>query len=238
MESIKPVIEDSVIRALLGDLFEQPIHTLAPVEGGQMSQTRAFQVGDVAYILRFTTSDLEEGYQKDAFIYNNFASPNLPVPPIVKIGQHEDLHYAISEKMPGNILSALTRETYNKTLASIIQTLCAIHQSDISQWAGYGAIDVNGMGTASSWKNFIAAIKHEQHQGSFYGEWHSLFETTILERDFFDTVYAHMMHLRDACPEERYLLHGDFGYDNVLAEGEQNYSSHRLGQHQVRRFCL
>jgi hygromycin-B 4-O-kinase len=126
--------------------------------------------------------------------------------------------YAISRKMPGRGLQSLSRAEYEQTLPSIIETLYAIHQVDVRGWHGYGWLDDNGAGMFPSWKGFIARIIEEERPDGFYGKWHTLFQTTFLERDFFETVYNHMLRLLEVCPEERYLVHGEYGYNNVLAQ--------------------
>lgn len=218
MESVKPTIEEAAIHALLQDTFEQPIQELTPVQGGLIAQTLSFQAGSEAYILRFTTSSIEVSYQKEAFIYKNFASASIPIPPILKVGQIGDVYYAISKKLAGRGLSTLSKAEYEQTLPNIIKTLYAIHQVDVRGWQGYGWLDDNGMGIFPSWKTFIARIMEEEHPNGFYGEWHKLFQTTFLEREFFEKVYTHMIRLLEVCPEERYLVHGEYGYNNVLVQ--------------------
>lgn len=220
MEDIKPIVEDALLLALLGETFEEPVQDLSAVQGGLIAQTMSFGVGGAEYILRLTT-DKMAGYRKEAFIYENFVSPAIPFAPIVKVGRMGELSYVISERMPGRELGTLSRDGYYETLPSNMQTLYAIHQVDVADWGGYGVFDVTGRGAVSSWRGFIAGVMAEQSLDSFYGKWHTLFETTFLERDFFERVYDHMMRLLEFCPEERYLVHGDYDYNNVLAEDGQ-----------------
>jgi hygromycin-B 4-O-kinase len=42
-----------------------------------------------------------------------------------------------------------------------------------------------------------------------------------LERSFFEKVYQEMIKLLGKCPEDRYLVHGMYGYDNLLAQGNR-----------------
>lgn len=218
MESVKPVVEQAFILDLLKDTFKLPIQELTPVQGGLIAQTLSFRAGDEEYILRFITSSIEVSYQKEAFIYENFASPSVPIPPILKVGRNGDMYYAISQKLPGRGLQSLSRAEYEQTLFSIVQTLYAIHQVDVRGWHSYGWLDDDGAGMFSSWKGFIARIIEEERLDGFYGKWHTLFQTTFLERDFFEAVYSHMMRLLEVCPEDRYLVHGEYGYNNVLAQ--------------------
>ena len=48
----------------------------------------------------------------------------------------------------------------------------------------------------------------------------SLFETTILEKDVWEKVYNEILRLIQYCPEDRKLIHGDYGFDNVFSDGE------------------
>lgn len=218
MESLKPVVDQETILLLLRENFQQPIHKLDSVQGGMIAQALSFQVNDKEYILRFKTNAMEATYKKEAFIYQQFASTIIPVAPILKIGWFENLFYAISEKMPGKGLSFLSEEEYKQVVPSIMETLFAIHQTDVQKWRGYGWLNDEGIGMFPSWKNFIANVIEEERSEGFYGKWHILFQTTFLERGFFDKVYKQMLKLLEKCPEERYLVHGGYGYNNVLAQ--------------------
>lgn len=217
MESIKPVVEQEVILSLLEESFHSPIAGLTQLQGGLISETLSFQVDEKEYILRFAPHGIETGYKKEFFIFQQFASYAIPIPPIIKCGWYENLYYAISEKLPGQGLNFISEEEYRQTIPSIIQTLSAIHQIDVQQWHGFGWIDENGIGKLPSWKDFILSVIEEEPATGFYGKWHIMFQTTFLERDFFETVYSQMSQLLEKCPQERYLVHGGYGYNNVLA---------------------
>lgn len=205
--------------AIILEFFNAPPEGLTALSSGHMSQTYSFQIGSVGYIIRSIESALSHGYFKDQFAHQRFSSPQLPIPPILKIAQHANQHYAISKMVDGRELIALSPDEYRKTIPAILNTLHAIHQVDVSSWQGYGYIDVEGNGDTQSWEEFHKKIIKETPEGTFYGNWHRLFETSFLDRTFFESVYQKMVSLLAYCPEERYLLHGDFGYDNVLAEG-------------------
>ncbi len=217
MQSIKPVVDRARLLGLLAEAFEQPIQHLALVGGGLVAQTYSFWAAGVPYILRFVTESIEVSYQKEAFIHAAFASPAIPIPPILKVGRTGGLFYAISRKLPGRGLQSLSRVEYAKTLPGVMETLYAIHQVDVRGWRGYGWLDDHGTGMFASWRAFLAKIIKEERADGFYGEWHTLFKTSFLERDFFETVYQHMLDRLDHCPEDRHLVHGGYGYNNVLA---------------------
>jgi hygromycin-B 4-O-kinase len=219
MNSIKPVVEQEMILALLRETFALPIEALTPIEGGQVAQTFSFTAGDQAYVLRFNPGSFDVTFAKELFIATHFASPRIPILPILKVGRLGDLSYAISRKRAGRRLLALSRAEYEQTMPSLMQTLHAIHQVDVGTWPGFGWIGDDGAGMFSSWQGFVARIIEEEHADGFFGKWHALFETTFLEREFFETVYRRMLRLLPFCPEERRLVHGGYGFNNVLAEG-------------------
>ena len=218
MESVKPIVAEEVIFSLLKEVFDQPVRELVPVQGGLIAQAFSFRAGEKEYILRFTKNMMEATYRKEAFMYQHFASPAIPIPPVLKVGLLGDVFYAITEKMPGKGLTFLSLQEYKKTIPSLMQTLYAIHQTDVRSGHGFGGLDDDGRGTFPSWKEFIASIIEEERPEGFYGKWHRLFQTTFLDRAFFEKVYEQMLRLLEWCPEERSLVHGGYGYNNVLAQ--------------------
>ena len=219
MGSVKPIVEHDVIFQLLHESFVEPIQAFAPVESGLIARVFSFRVGKTDYILRFTQSNMGS-YQKELFVSQNLVAANVPIPDIVKTGSVGELFYAISKKMPGRELNTLSKDEYFQTLPSHAETLCGIHQTDICQQPGYGDLDENGVGNHPSWEAWLLSVNQENPE-DFYGMWHTMFENTFLDRPFFELVYDHMADLFQFLPQKRYLVHGDYGYNNVLAENGQ-----------------
>ena len=120
--------------------------------------------------------------------------------------------------MSGRILDQLSEEEYLQLLPSLMETLDAIHQTDVSVATGYGSFNEQGVGLVSSWPEHMRHVYEEEDERWFYGKWHTLFETTFLERDLFDRIYEEMDSLLIYAPTKRFLVHADFGSDNALAE--------------------
>ena len=217
---IKPIIEESLILDLLTKTFDRPVTELAPIESGHIAKVFSFRADDGAYILRFTNKKMGS-FAKEKFVYDNFVSPKIPIPPLIKVGELDQvgLYYAISQKMPGRELSALSKDEYFETLPSNMETLLAIHQSDVSRFSGYGWLQDNGTGNghAPSWAEALSGIMTEDPD-DFYGRWHTLFDTTPLDRSYFEAAYEKMCSLLHFSPQDRYLIHRDYDYNNVLAE--------------------
>jgi hygromycin-B 4-O-kinase len=221
MASVKPHLSEDVIRALLAERFVAPDGPLVPVGGGQIAQTFAFTADGQAYIIRFNHTNMLVNLEKDAYIYQHFAGPQLPIPPVHQIGHLDDLVYAITQKMPGRPMTDLPKAEVITAIPSLITTLDAIHASPVGETTGYGIFNSEGVGLATSWRDTLASINAEDDPTDFYGQWHHMFEDTFLERSVFERIYATMVRLLDFCPEERWLVHGNYGFGNVLlADGQ------------------
>jgi len=216
MPAIKPLVDHEQALALLREQFDAPISHLDIMEGGEIAQTFSFAADGLEYILRFNYH-MGANFEKEAFLYSAIASPRIPIPPIVRVGRLGGLHYAISHRIAGTPLTQLPPAAYSALMPQFIETLEAIHAVDTSATSGYGVFGDDGVGFFPSWRASLTAIRDEDPEWDFYGHWHGLFASTFLDRDVFDAIYDRMAHLLDNCPEEHTLIHGNYGFGNVLA---------------------
>jgi len=215
---LRPSIEQELVLALLQQHFTEPITNLALIEGGQIACTFAFRVGEQAYILRFMAANsMPISFAKEAFLSQTIASPQIPIPQVLQTGRWQDMHFAISRRVPGQMVEKLPVQAIVQLIPSIIATLDAIHQVDVSQRKNYGVFNEQGVGLYTNWRSFLIKVKDEEEDWDYFGKWHSLFEKTFLERELFDDLFQRMMHLLDFCPTDRYLVHGNYSLRNILA---------------------
>jgi hygromycin-B 4-O-kinase len=140
------------------------------------------------------------------------------MPPLLQIGRLGDLHFAISQKVPGQMLEQYSPQEVERLLPQLIETLDAIHQVDVSGTQGYGVFNDLGTGMSSSWRDFLLSIDREEDERDYFGKWHHLFGDSFLERDLFEHIYQRMKSLLQYCPSERSLLHGNYSLRNILAQ--------------------
>ncbi len=217
MPYFKPQLTDEEVRTLLTERFAAPAGELRAVEGGQIAQTIAFSANGQDYILRINPPTAAS-FEKDAYVYNHYASPRLPIPLINQLGTVGEFPYAISQMMPGKTMIGLSAAETASYILVLLETLDVIHASGVSDSTGYGAFDEHGIAPYNSWREFITSISDEHEPGTFYGRWHSLFDDTFLSHDVWERVYTAMVRLLDYCPEQRWLLHADYAFGNVLVQ--------------------
>ena len=160
-------------------------------------------------------------FEKQAYVEENFASPAIPVPRQLHRGCLGDIYFAITEKAPGQNLLQISRSEYLALIPAQIELLDAIHQVSLGapgERSGYGIFDGNGIASSLSWRAHLESVKEEGPTGDFFENWHELFKTSFLEREVFDRLFSEMMQLISYCPEERFLVHGNYGFGNLLAQ--------------------
>jgi hygromycin-B 4-O-kinase len=172
------------------------------------------------YIVSFNPTMLVN-FEKQAYVDENFASPTIPVPRQVHRGRLGDVYFAITEKAPGQNLLQIPRSEYLALIPAQIELLDAIHQVSLGaqgERPGYGIFDGNGIALWPSWRSHLEYVKEDEPAGDFFGSWHELFQTSFLEREVFERLFGEMVQLISYCPEERYLVHGNYGFGNILAQ--------------------
>ncbi|MEZ4571776.1 MAG: aminoglycoside phosphotransferase family protein [Thermomicrobiales bacterium] len=206
------------------DLLEAHFDSVAdvqPLSGGLFSRAYAFLAGGREYVIRINAEEhAAESFAKDDYAWRHFASEELPIPRVVAVGEHEDWHYAISERAPGRTLMECSPEERRAALPALLDTLEAIGKVNTRASTGYGDWGGDGNGGYGSWQEFLAAII-ENHDAGYFANWHRYFEDSFLERDVFERVYERMLRLAERCPNMRKLVHNDYQFENVLADGER-----------------
>lgn len=207
------------MRALLRERFAADAGEVAPIAGGVFSRAYGFTADGRDYVVRFSAApQAEESFAKDAFAGERFASPGLPIPRVVATGQADGEHFAVSERVAGRTLAALPALERPALLPAALDTRDAVARADLGATRGYGPWGADGTGRYATWRDFLAAAIENETAG-FYRDWHALYRDAALERDVYEYVYRHMLRLTAACPEDRALLHCDYHFENILADG-------------------
>ncbi|MBB5363573.1 phosphotransferase [Deinococcus humi] len=213
--ALKPEYASSEAAALLQTTCGWTVTDIHPLAGGHFSQAFGFEADGRPLVARFGSQ--EAAYRKDAYAGEMFAAA-LPVPRVLQICTFSSVTVAVSERAPGRLLSAYSNDILALLQPARLELLATLAQIDVSRTAGYGWWDQQGQGGFPSWHAFLAAIMAPCEDG-FYAGWHNLFAGPLLDRVFFEQVYAQVMRMARCLPEVRGLVHNDLNRDNVLTDG-------------------
>ena len=187
----------------------------APIAEGMESRVLTFIWGDQQYILRVNPN--QSGFQKDRWCFQQFHSEELPIPEILEIGSFSS-HYAycLSRRLPGITLKDSAIPTLQQLTPYVSQVWKVIHQSLLPSSEGFGPFNECGHATFSSWQSFLQSTIRGKDQ-----QWDHLFASNLLDATALQPVMQSYLRLTGHCPEERKLVHGDFGSNNVLTDGKK-----------------
>lgn len=217
MDSLKPDVDRHQAIAVLEQELGTTIRDFAEVAGGNVARSFSFEADGRAYIVRFNR-EMGVNFEKEVLIARVCASAGIPIPEIIRLGRFGTLHYAVSVRASGVRHDLLSPEDATALIPALLDMLDAIHAVDVSATDGFGTFNDEGKGVFPSWHRALSIVAEEEPEGAYYGSWHTLFETTFLERDLFMRLFNRMNDLLPHCPETRSLVHGNFGFGNVLVD--------------------
>jgi hygromycin-B 4-O-kinase len=177
---------------------------------GEESQAFGFWLRGQEFVVRVNPS--AAGFAKDRFAFQRFAAADLPIPEVVALGQVDAWHAAcVTRRLPGVTLQACDGATLARVADQVGDVLGVIGAADLRGTAGFEEFDERGRGAHASWREFLGV--------PLGYPWASAGPPAgpVAVR----TLLPALGRLLDACPEERRLVHFDFGSNNVLTDGER-----------------
>jgi len=212
MSARKIIVDKNKIEDYLKNNFNNNSRIIKEFSGNEVSRAFLFTAQNKEYVVRIDSN--VDTFTKDKYAYEHFSTSELIIPKTVRLGKIEEgLFYSITEKLEGTPLSELNDIEFKKALPDIALTLRNIHDTDISTTTGYGDWGINGKGNNKSWADYILSLRKSK-----YYSWDKMFSENKYEKGLFEKAYNKMVSLSEFISEERNLLHGDYGFSNVLIE--------------------
>ncbi len=227
--SKKIAIDSATVGEFLQTNFHKRAACVSWIGSGLFSQAFSFTVEQQAFVFRLNA--WEEDFQKDAFACDRFSTPALPIPRVVRIGRFDETQYfAIAERCEGQTIQVMDELQVRNVIAELFNALDIIHGIDISTYTGWGLTNAVGNGLFETWQDYLLSLYNQK----FVFDWSKLIQHTFLEQDVYEAFLEAMKQLLPYCPLEKYLVHGDFGFDNVISDGKQitgvlDWAESRLG---------
>ena len=201
----------------LKDHFQGKAKTVEALNGGDWSAAYAYVLENKEYVIRFAAS--KEDFEKDKKVAN-YATSTLHVPKIIEIGEALRGYFAISERNHGIFLDDLDGEQMRRTLPSLLSALDEIREIDLSNTKGYGWWEAKGIASCSTWQEPLLGGLDDKPGDRTYG-WRKKLESSPTSAAAFDKIRAVLETLVVDLPSERYLIHNDLLYRNVLVENNE-----------------
>ncbi len=200
------------LRTFLRTHFNARADNVVFIGEGWFSQAFAFEVEGQKLIARL--NEHEEDFLKDQFAHTHFAA--VPIPKVIRIGRFDEKRFfAITERCAGEAM----KESGNSITVtpSLFKTLDALRQIDAANYTGWGLTNAHGNGRFDSWGGYLLSLYNQK----FEYDWRKLIHNSFIEHDLFQTYYDEMQRLIAYCPREKYIVHGDYGFTNVVANGAE-----------------
>lgn len=219
MGRIAPLSRDSVdlaaARRFLVEKFGEGVEMGADLPQGEWSRAYAFRHGGRDLVVRFNPD--RQSFDVDLLALR-FASPALPIPAVLEVGESAGGYYAISERAFGDFLEDLPPERMEATVPSLLATLDALRTADTSASTGFGPWDGNGDGRNSTWAEFLLAVEGGTPE-AFRTTWRGELARSRLAETAFDEGMRELGRLARRCPNQRGLVHSDLLNRNAFVSG-------------------
>jgi hygromycin-B 4-O-kinase len=190
--------------------------SVEPIQHGEWSKAFRFRRGNREYVVRFSATD--DDFLKDQRVLRH-ASPALPMPRMVEIGEAFDGFYAVSERAHGDFLELRDEATMRRVLPSLLSALDAIRAVDVSDSNGFGLW--SGQSGDAPHANWHAAVLAIPPAGARIPGWRERLSEVPQSARVFEAGYRQLEKLVQACPNDRHLVHSDLLYFNVLVSGDR-----------------
>ncbi|UUZ92595.1 aminoglycoside phosphotransferase family protein [Paenibacillus sp. P25] len=217
MNSFKPEMHLETALEILQKIESESVSHVTPIEMGELSKVFSYRKDGQELVIHFKKS--KETLEKTKWISDRY-SLQLPIPKVVKVGTIGDIHYSITEKVKGAPVSTLNADGIRQLIPDLIKRFSMLAQIPCDDSGSFGWISPLGEASFDSWSECLASFFEEEQEGFYHG-WPLLFEQSFLERDVFEKFYSIMIDLAQYAPKERYLVHGDFHFGNMLSDGHQ-----------------
>ncbi len=173
---------------------------LEVLHGGFWSSAFGYRIGEDELVLRI--NDAPDGFRADEHAMR-YASPGLPVPEVLAIGEGFGRWFAISRRHHGRILEAVGPDeaaTLGPTVVDLLAALRTVPDAGVE---------------VSPWQDWLLAGITDR-PGHHTAGWRARLATDDGVDRTFRAADQRIRALLEACPDRRELVHSDLLHANVL----------------------
>lgn len=119
----------------------------------------------------------------------------------------------------GLIADQLSPQQFADSHELFFEKIFEISSSDISGVEGYGEFNDDCKTEHATCREFLTETFVEDKEGYWFN-WREMFETTVLEREFFEAYFKEMESRISYCEGKRYLVYNNTFFVNMITDGQ------------------
>jgi hypothetical protein len=140
-----------------------------------------------------------------------------------KMSKDNIIKAMLSEKVnmtpDGFVADQLNPEQFASSYELFFEKIFEISSSDIAGVVGYGEFNDDCKTEYGTCREFLINTFADDKEG-YWLNWRELFETTVLEREFFEKYFREMEDRIHYCEGKRYLVYNNTFFNNMITDGK------------------
>jgi len=137
----------------------------------------------------------------------------------------------------GRNTNELTVEEFEQCYENFFDMIFDIAQTDISSENGYGEFNQNNKAVYATCEEFIKDTFNAEREG-YWQNWHEMFETTFLTREYFEEILGKALSLAAYCEGHRYLVNNNTFFCNMLIDEDGKVGCADWGRAGIMDFMM
>jgi len=191
-----------MVLKIIEQVFKKKPVKVEPIGNGVTSKAYSFKIKNLEYVFRIAES--QNGYKKEESLFKLITYFDKTAPRIYKVGQIGKKFFSISKRCKGVMADKIDFNNPDKLMLNFVKKVYSYHTLSLKNTAGYGNINLDGIGLNNNWGEYIL----EQKQ----------FVSEYWDKDYFDFCRSKIQTIIKKLPNTRSLIHGDLGFNNVLVD--------------------
>jgi hygromycin-B 4-O-kinase len=206
----------SQAQAFLASYLDTEPSEVALIGEGAWSRCFGFRRGDEELAIRF--GNYGDDFRKDQ-LAAAYATPDLPIPQVLDVGQAFDGYFAISRRAHGVPLESLSAAQWLAIVPSVVSALEAMRTTDLSATSGFGGWGAEGRAPTANWSSHLLAVGEDAPDRRTHG-WRERLSASPSGAAAFTWGFERLKNVvNDSIP--RCLTHGDLINRNVLVNDDR-----------------
>jgi len=198
-------IQDRDFKKVLIERLKAAPDSIETIRPGEWSRAYAIRRNGEELVVRFSL--YRDDFEKDRAAAN-WSSEQLPIPPVLELGEAIGVAYAVTPRVRGEFLETVTNDRTRAVLPSIFAALDAAREVDLSSAKGFGLWTVDAGGLYPTWREALLTVGESVPPGRL-PDWREGLESSPTGMGPFNEAYELMREIVKVCPEERHPIHND-----------------------------